>query len=819
MGETGLTARTPAPLRFVSAHGRRAWAGGYSNGGLEIWAGALQIASDVRPEFRRAGDVSAIPGSEILSGTTTAPEFVARTYTGPDFSVEERIVAAPDEPAVLISYKVRSARDVRVIVRFQPSVNLMWPAAIGGQTIRWDEGQSAYAITDGAQQFAAEVIVPGATQHDTPLNSPRPLPQMADLAVALAPHAPRVLFVRTKPADAGVDTTEVNMVARSSQWEQSAEEHYRRWLESEVKIDTPDRELNFAFSWAEVALDQDWVCNAELGCGFVGGFGPSRRARRPQYAWYFAGDGMIAADGALAAGDFEHARDELRFIAKYQDAQTGMIWHEITQSAPYLDWRGKYPYMFVHADLTYPYISSVAAYVRRSGDIALLRELWPSVQKAFGFGRSLVGDDGLPLVPEGKEGANEQNPMREELGMSASWVDACADYAYLAGVMQQAQLAQEAHALGERARAAFASRYWDVQRNFPIQGYGQNGQPTVDRGLGAIGAVNEHLFSDEQSGHVLDQIASWRFQSDWGTRSVAMGEPGFDPTAYAHGSVWAFGTAEVAEAYWSAHRPDVAWQIWRTLIPWSMLDSVGHMDEVLAGDTYHPQMESVPEQTWSSAGFLSTAVRGLFGLQVDGPQGMVTFAPHLPEEWPTASLSRVRVGKSDLSLAFTQDLHGLTLRVHNDGEAVKMRYAPRVPLGASAIAASINGRKAGVKVEAHAQDQHAAMELSVPRGDTEIAIRYRGAVEVALLAAHPEVGAESVAMKLTGVALDGAALRVEVDAIPSRENRFEIRTERTVVGASGATVRKLSVGDYEVVLNGGEKSNEYAHREVLVKLQ
>jgi hypothetical protein len=732
--------------------------------------------------------------------------------------------AAPDLPAVMISYEVRSARQLRVIVRFQPSANLMWPAAVGGQVIRWDEAESAYRLTDGAGQFAAEVIAPGATQHDEPLNSPRPLPQMGDLAIALDPHAPKVLFVRTRGAherveESGMDAQSARALLQSSQWEREGAEHYRKLLDSDVRIETPDAELNSALAWAEVALDQDWVCNAELGCGFVGGFGPSRRARRPQYAWYFAGDGMIAADGALAAGDFEHARDELRFIAKYQDAQSGMIWHEITQSAPYLDWRGKYPYMFVHADLTYPYISSVAAYVRRSGDVALLRELWPSVQKAFGFGRSLVGENGLPQVPEGKEGANEQTPMREELGMSESWVEACADYAYLAGVMEQPQVAQEAHVLAEKARTAFAARYWDAQRNFPIQGYGQNGEATVDRGLGAIGAISEHLFTDEQSAHVLDQIASWRFQSDWGTRSVAVGEPGFDPTAYAHGSVWAMGTAEVAAAYWSAHRPDVGWQIWRTLIPWSTLDSPGHIDEVLAGDTYHPQMESVPEQTWSSAGFLSTAVRGLFGLDVDAQQGSVTLAPHLPEEWEKASASRVRVGSSQLSFAFAQDLHGLTLRVHNEGEAVKLRYAPRIPLGASAVTATMDGRKVAAKVEMHAQDQHVAMELSVPRGDTEVAVRYRGGVEVIVPAAHPEVGAESVAMKVTSIELKGDELRVAVDAIPSRENAFEVRTERTVVSASDAKANKLSDGDYQIVLNGAEKSNEYAHREVLIRLR
>lgn len=51
--QSDMTWHFPAANRYASAHGRRAWTGGYANQELEIWAGALQIASNVRPEFRR----------------------------------------------------------------------------------------------------------------------------------------------------------------------------------------------------------------------------------------------------------------------------------------------------------------------------------------------------------------------------------------------------------------------------------------------------------------------------------------------------------------------------------------------------------------------------------------------------------------------------------------------------------------------------------------------------------------------------------------------------------------------------------------------
>ena len=55
-----------AMARFVAVHGRLAWAGDHANTGLEVWAGALQTATNVQPEFRREGGVIFIPGPTIL---------------------------------------------------------------------------------------------------------------------------------------------------------------------------------------------------------------------------------------------------------------------------------------------------------------------------------------------------------------------------------------------------------------------------------------------------------------------------------------------------------------------------------------------------------------------------------------------------------------------------------------------------------------------------------------------------------------------------------------------------------------------------------
>ena len=81
-------------------------------------------------------------------------------------------------------------------------------------------------------------------------------------------------------------------------------------------------------------------------------------------------------------------RGNLVFIAKYQDAATGMIWHELSQSADPADWATRYPNRFVHVDITFQYLTVVERYVSASGDTAFLQQHWPGIEAAYRYCRS-----------------------------------------------------------------------------------------------------------------------------------------------------------------------------------------------------------------------------------------------------------------------------------------------------------------------------------------------------------------------------------------------------------------------------------------------
>src|SRR6266404_4686636 len=162
------------PNRYISAHGIRGFAGGYSEDGLEFWSFPLQLVSGYHLSFvlRQAFPVSAIT---ILTSIEVDPLGVTRIYTAPAFSVRERITTHAEDPGVLVRFTVESRGDlhIHIQVHFQPSLNLMWPAGIGGQETSWDQDARGFLLSEPSQQFKALISSPEATEHSEPNNDRR----------------------------------------------------------------------------------------------------------------------------------------------------------------------------------------------------------------------------------------------------------------------------------------------------------------------------------------------------------------------------------------------------------------------------------------------------------------------------------------------------------------------------------------------------------------------------------------------------------------------------------------------------------------------
>jgi hypothetical protein len=526
------------------------------------------------------------------------------------------------------------------------------------------------------------------------------------------------------------------------------------------------------------------------------------------------------------SGDYERAQQALAFIAKYQDAHTGMIWHELSQSADPADWASRYPYMFVHVDITFQYLIAVERYVSASGDTQFLQQNWHGLEAAFHYCASLLSaEDGLPRIPSSKEGGNEQDRMTDDLGLSTSWVRASSAFASQARLSGHAALAEEAMRLSEKARNSVASRYWDDQRNSWIDGYDQSGRPVFRRSEAGVDLVRNHILDQRRSQFILDQLASSDFETDWGTRGVAASSSRFNPASYASGSVSPVGTAGVASAFWSEHRPLTAFSIWSGLLPWGTLDSMGHIHEVLAGDFYHQQTESVPEQTWSSAAFLSSAMHGLLGLEREAQANRLVFSPHLPSAWDRITVGNIQVPGGRLTMTLIRMPNGLELQTDNSGGPIELVFAPEVPLGAHLRGAELDGKHVDAQVQENAQDEHANLRFAVSPGKSHCLLRYEGGVSLSVSRPAPLLGEPSKRIKIISAAYKPGSLVVIAD-VSQDGSAIELRTKEKPLRVRGAELRAVSDERYELTVEplaaGAHNANtnstlgDYRHIEIIV---
>jgi hypothetical protein len=222
------------------------------------------------------------------------------------------------------------------------------------------------------------------------------------------------------------------------------------------------------------------------------------------------------------------------------------------------------------------------------------------------------------------------------------------------------------------------------------------------------------------------------------------------------------------------------------------------MHELSDGDSFQPQIESVPEQSWSSAGFLHAAIRGLFGLEVDAAQHTLTLAPHLDPRWEHISLAQMPVGPAQVAVTIDQHSGETDAAFTAQFGPVHVVFAPEIPLGATNIRALIEGRSAPAILESHAEDQHVRLAFDLPTGSAHIRIFYTGGVRVRVPAVTPARGDASRGLKLTALHLDAHSLTLDADLARSDQSSVEIETPWTIAGVHGGSATRIGPAWYRV---------------------
>lgn len=789
LGRSPLQLAGPArPNVYLASAGRRSIAMGTEDGRFELWSWPVKWLHDFQLAFRVPKYTAPIVGRDVARWVTVRPEGVTIEYAYETFTVKQTVFAVLDQPATIMLLEVDAIRPMEIVASFSPDIHYAWPASLGGQYIAWNADARAFVFSESRRRVNAFLGSPAITRaSDVP----------AHMLSAALPHF--VIGVGsgteryTEPRLGEPPGGQVNVhegyipivMAGGDMSRDSARALYDRLLApgaarrewnrrvahfdsirtQTTRIITPDTALNRAVEWAKVNLDESMVCNPELGCGLVAGYGLSGAASdRPGFGWFFGGDASINSFGMSGVGQHALVRDGVfRFFARYQRAD-GKITHEISQGALKVDWFGAYPYAFYHGDTTPFWVLAFGEYWKQTADTALVRELWPHLRRAYEWSRKADGDgDGLMENTIAGAGALEVGDLQEgivsDVYLSGVWIAALERFARMADAMKEPRLATDARSIRERALKTLEFKLWMPNQRQYAFAILEGGKVNENLTAWPATAMSFDVFDAERGAEMAARLAGNEIMTDWGARPLSARSTLFDPLHYNNGAVWPFVTGWVALAQYRYHNAHAGRFALDAIARTGFDEALGRNPEIISGRVYKPLETAVPQQFFATSMVLTPLVRGLLGIEVDAPAGRVRVAPQLPAEWDSVRVEHLAVGEARLSLHFTRRRRTIGIDVRREGiergTPIVLDYAPSLPLGARSVSVSHGNAAAGAR-QTTSRSGAVIVRDSATLGDAVgIRVSWEGGWEVAPPRRAPRIGDRSLALRVLSERMDG----------------------------------------------------------------
>jgi hypothetical protein len=815
--------RLAQPNTYFDKAGHKFAILGLESGTFEAWAYPLKLMRNFEFSFLLEKSTRPIPAKDIVRYIEVTPAATTLTFTYQSFTVKATYIAAIEEPGAVVLLDIDAIEPLTVIAGFQPVLQPMWPAGIGGQYAYWDGTVKAYLISEPTQENHAYVGSPVAqgisyTPAHMLSDAPSEFIIVIDDPKKIKGHSIPIVLAGGKGKREDIRQTYEKMAANPQAVYNSADEHYQNLRRNTLRVKTPIAKLNLALEWAKVSYDNLLVDNPDLGRGLVAGLGLSGTGGRPGFGWFFGTDTCFNSLSLLSYGAHEAAREALAFTQKWQ-REDGKMAHELSQAAGYIDWFNDYPYGYIHGDTTPYYIAACHDYFRWTGDLDFLRESWPSLRRAYTWCLTTDADgDGLMDNFKAGLGALEFGSLtgiQTDIYLAAVWARATQAMSELARAVGDQELAARAESDRAKALATFEAKFWDAAGAQYSFAFNAGGEQVKELTPWCAVPLMWGIGSPERTSRTLEDLSASDLMTGWGVRILTQRSPLYDPLNYNYGAVWPFLTGYLATALYRHGYPLQGFGLIGANAGHLFDNALGCATELFSGAQDIWPQEAVAHQGFSTGGFVLPFVRGMLGLGGDATVKRAVFEPRFPADWPEVIIENFRLGAESFGLHYTREKERARLEIMGRPDSgFNMVFAPSFGPGTEVRAVRVNGEAADFEMMSSPRSARPEVRFRLSGRDT-VEIDLRPTVEVLPPAAESRLGDPDKGLKIIRVIREGEELKILVEGLAGQGYSLGVTCGEFIRETQGA---KFSGNCLEVTFPAG-KEPCFLRQEIIVRLK